>query len=90
MSASKNYIVTLRRTWNPTARQWGTALTARAAANVDVEAAKRDSFVIAVFEVRALSQSAAEGIVVEWLYRGRPSAMTVTEITSDLVNVVAS
>lgn len=36
---------------------------------------------IACFEVTgAATAEAARGVVVEWLYRGRPSSMSVTEI----------
>lgn len=76
--------VTLYRVFNPRTASWST--TMRCSKTPPDPDAPGNPLTLARFAVEGpVRQSSAEaiGVVVEWLYRGRPAAMTVTEITAD-------
>lgn len=73
MSARTFYVVLFRR-WNTKANRWTTA------AGVDDELPRSRPDIIACFEVAAPTKSEAIPVVMEWLVRDRPAAMTVRQV----------
>ena len=54
------------------------------ALNVTVDTVDVQPYTLAVYHVRARSKAEATGVVMEWLARGQPGAMTVTQIMSSM------
>lgn len=73
MTARTFYVVLFRR-WNTKANRWATA------AGVDDELPSYRPDMIACYEVTAPTKGEAIPIVMEWLQRGRPEAMTVRQV----------